>query len=288
MTFFDRCWQLKIQLHNGRTHVYQKLTREDVGLAVSFRCDAKVNGVPPSGDLTITGLPDDTISYLGTNYEAGSGALKPSFVEFSAGYDGNLSLLIVGNIYQSNMNYTQPDHSINLKIMTCLEGNQENVYASVSLGGNTTLRDVVANLCNKLKLSLDMDKTLTNVVIGDYSYQGSPMKQLQQLRGQHPDIDFTVGKNKLMVYYKATKAPQVKYKLTSTSGLLGTPQPTPQGIIINTYLLSNLYVHDFIELEARHLPQMNGVYKITGISHQGDSRGNTWKSQLTCFRSQLF
>lgn len=286
MDFFNRIWQLNIQFHNGQGKVYHKLTSKDTSLAISFSCESAVNTVPPSGEITISNITTDDLTYLATNYYPESGQLRPSQVELQAGYDTSLSIILFGNIHQTVPNFSTPDYSINLKIINGLQENQLNAFSSVSLKGSTTLRDILGNLATKNKLTLDIDSKITNRTLVDYSFQGSLHEQITSLRSYYHDLELYIQNSKLIARAKGSPQP-VKYKLTSETGLLGFPQPTPQGCQITTYLLSNLYAGDFIELETKRIPQLNGVYKVQKISHRGSSRAEEWKSSLVCVNPNL-
>lgn len=281
MNFFNRCWQLKIAYEGHAPKIYQKLVPNEAELKVSFRCDATLNATAPSGDLSITGLPLKDIAYLSTNYHPGSGQLKTAEVEFQAGYDGNLSILVIGNIYQVTPSFTSSDYSINMKVINGLQSNQMNAYASVSLKGNATLRDILANIASKNNLILEIDPAIGNRTLYDYSFQGLPSVQIDNLRGSFKDIHIDIQGNKIIAKSKNTPN-KVKYKLTPQTGLLGTPAPSPIGCNIKTYLLPTLHVGDVVELETHKLPQLNGLFKIIQLTHSGDSRGTNWVSELTC------
>lgn len=281
MQFFNRCWQLKIKFANGKTKIYQKLDSSQTGLAITFRCDAVASPIPPGGTITIANLTNEDVNYLGTVFRAGRDHAIPTEVEFSAGYDGTLSIILIGNVLQSTMNYSDGGSTVQLTVVNGMQANQINRYLSISFQDTVTLRDILANLANANSWTLDFDSSLSNRVLTDYSYQGSPDSQLQNLNSYFSDITITRINHTLSVKQKGTQG-TVKYKLSHSTGLLKNPQPTPQGVILTTYLLSNLYVHDFIELESQKIPQLNGVYQVIQLSHEGNTRGDAWYSKITC------
>lgn len=286
MLLFNRIWQLNLLFVNGQAKVYRKLSNADTSLAISFSCESEINTVPPSGVVTISNLNLDDLNYLATNFYPESGELRKSQVELQAGYGDNLSIILFGNIHQSTPNYSTPDYSITLKVINGLEQNQANAFASFSMKGSTTLRDILGNLATTNNLSLDIDPKLTNRTLLDYSFQGSLHDALESLRSYYRDLELYIQNTALVARAKGTHQP-VKYKLTSETGLLGIPQPTPIGCQVTTYLLSNLYAGDFIELESKRIPQLNAVYKVRKITHRGTSRGEEWKSRLECIHPNL-
>lgn len=290
MNLFNRCWQLKIQLPNQRAKIYQKLTQDDVGFAIDFKVEDRVNSVAAHGSLTITGLLKDDVDYLATNYYAGSvkaGQEKEAAkVELSAGYEGSLSLILYGNIYETVPVYSNTaDYSISMKVMNGNAANAISAFSSTSIKGRATLRDIFAGIAHKLGFTLELDPGLTNRVLVDYSFQGSASQQLDSLEKMFGDLLISRQNNNLKVSRRDTQ-PKVKYKLTAETGLLGVPQPTSEGVQLTTYLLPNLSSQDGVEVESHILPQLNGVYRIRAISHQGSTRGNTWQSTLACQRTK--
>lgn len=280
MTLFDRIWQLKVAFNNKPPKIYQKLSQEDIGLHITFKTEMAIAGTSPSGDITITGLPLADLEFLATNYKPESGQLQDSQVELQAGYDKILSIILFGNVYQTTPNFTSPDYSINLKVMNGLLENQMNAFATVSMKGRVTLRDILANVAKQLSKSLEIDASISNRAFSDFAFQGSPMELIDNLKSYYPDIQITPDNKALKV--TSTKSPKKpKYKITPSSGLIGTPIPTPQGCEIKTLLLCNLAIGDFIELESHKLHRLDGVYQIIKLSHQGSSRDSSYYSNLT-------
>jgi hypothetical protein len=88
--------------------------------------------------------------------------------------------------------------------------------------------------------------------------------------------------------------------VSQTTGLIGTPQQTEYGVNF-TSLLNPLYnLNDGKTLQQVKIDQsqirqqkilygqlwsrldQDGMYKVIGYRHSGDSRGNTWQTDVTC------
>lgn len=285
MTFFNRCWQLKIQFETHKAKIYQQLSNTETGFKIEFKTQAGINTTATAGELTVTGLLSEDIAYLATNYMPDSGMLRPSLVEFSAGYEDSLALVLYGNIIETTPIYTgTSDYGIRMRIVNGVQHNQMNVYSSVAFKGRVTLRDIFANIANKLNMVLDCDGAIATRALDNYSFQGSPREQLRSLRQAYKDLEIVDRHNVLRIQSKHTHA-QVRYTLSADTGLLGVPTPTPMGVQISTYLLPNLYSGDFFKLESTRLPQLAGTYKIVTVAHEGSTRGDRWQTNITALRT---
>ncbi len=54
------------------------------------------------------------------------------------------------------------------------------------------------------------------------------------------------------------------------------------GVDVTTVLDPRLQPFDFIELVSQVNPQLNNTYKITNITHSGDSHGGQWTTNIQC------
>lgn len=278
MALFKRCWRLKIQI-NDIVKVYQELTGDECSLKIDFNVDVSFNGNFSNGEITITGLTQRDIAFLATNYELGAARLKSSLVSLEVGYGDNISLILNGNIHESIPDFNNPDQSIRLKVMSGIENNIKLADATLSLE-NATFKDLCQAVAKNNDVSLDFDKSVVDKVIGDYSFQGSPFQQIQELRNLNPDIYVTLNNNTLKVT-SINESKAVKIKINNQTGLIGTPIPSATGCEVTCLLNPSITINDFIEIESIKIPQLNSDYRIIALKHIGSNRGDNWLTILT-------
>lgn len=282
MALFKRCYRLNIDIGNTRK-TYQELSGDDVSLKIDFDVDMSANGNFSKGNITIIGLPQNDIALLSTNRNK-DGTLKPSKVSLEVGYPNILGQILQGNIIEAEANFTAPDQSIRLGIISAYESGQSQTATNISK--NATFRDIAQAVASANKLTLKYDSSIPNKVIGDYSFKGTPFQQVQRLREYMPDdIDISIKNDILEVKNKKALAGAKKITIDSDSGLIGTPAPTLQGCNIRTLLNPALKVNDYVEIKSVRIPQLNGIYRIIELKHRGTNRGDLWESALVMNRA---
>lgn len=281
MALFKRCYKLSIDIGSIRK-TYQELSGDDVSLKIDFDVDMSANGSFSKGNITIIGLPQNDIALLSTNRNK-DGTLKPSKLSLEVGYPNILGQILQGNIIEAEANFTAPDQSIRLGVMSAYESGQTQTTASLSK--NATFKDIAQAVASANKLTLKYDSSIPNKVIGDYAFKGTPYQQVQRLREYMPnDVDISIKNSTLEVKNKNAPAGAKKIKIDSDSGLIGVPAPTLQGCNIRTLLNPALSVNDYIELKSARIPQLNGLYRIIELKHRGANRGDLWESALVTNR----
>lgn len=282
MPLFKRCYKLSIDIGSIRK-TYQELSGDDVSLKIDFDVDMSANGNFNKGNITIIGLPQNDIALISTNRNK-DGTLKPSKLSLEVGYPNILGQILQGNIIEAEANFTAPDQSIKLGVMSAYESGQSQTTAS--LAKNATFKDIAQAVASANNLTLKYDSSIPNKVIGDYSFRGTPFQQVQRLREYMPnDVDIAIKNDTLEVKNKKAPAGAKKIKIDSSSGLIGDPAPTLQGCNIRTLLNPAISVNDYVELKSARIPQLNGIYRILELKHRGTNRGDLWESALVTIRA---
>ena len=91
--------------------------------------------------------------------------------------------------------------------------------------------------------------------------------------------------------------------MSSATGMIGSPEATENGITVRCYinprikvgyavqidnkLINQATVHDLgmLSWQAPYYPastSADGLYRVLVVEHVGDSRGNSWETELTC------
>ena len=282
MALFKRAYRISVEV-GGIRKTYQELNGDDISLKIDFDIDMSANGNFSKGNITIIGLPQNDIALISTNRNK-DGTLKPSKLTLEAGYPNILGKILEGNIIEAEANFTMPDQSIRLSVMSGYEKGQTQTITS--LAKNATFRDIAQAVANTNKLVLKYDSSIPNKVIGDYSFRGTAFQQIQKLREYMPDdVDITIKNDILEIKNKKSITGAKKIKINSDNGLIGDPAPTLQGCDIRTLLNPALSVNDCVDLKSAKIPQLNGMYRIIELKHRGTNRGDLWESALVMNRA---
>lgn len=278
MPIFNRAYRLTLQIDKV-LKTYQELNVGEQSLKIDFEVDMSAGGSFSKGNLTITGLKQNDIAFLATNFTK-EGAFKDSMVELEVGYKDNTALILSGNISKSEANFTSPDQSLKLEVMSAFSQSGKDPVSN-SISKNATFRDICNLVALNNKLTLKYDNTIPNKVIGDYSYRGTPYQQIQKLREYMPnDVDITIKNNTLEVV-NAIKKGTISFIISSETGMIGTPSPTNIGCVVRTLLNPNIQVNDFVELKSSKIKQLDGDYRVIELKHRGSNRGDLYETLLT-------
>lgn len=274
MVAFKRVLELKIQV--GSTIKTYKTNEDGIMLQVDFNIQKSAKGAPSSGEITITGMPKDDIAFLSTNFNPQTGQLKPSLVSLSGGYSSNIAELLSGNIIEAVPNLDSPNYSIKLQVQQGIINNLQNNAVSHSIK-EATLRQICENIAKNNNVSLDF--RATDKKVGDYAFAGSPFYQIQQFRTTYRDKEIFIAGDSLVVQ-DSTYVGKKVFKISNTSGLIGSPKPTPTGCELQMLLNPFLEIGDCVDLKSLKLPQLDGIYSILELTHTGGNRSNQWISKI--------
>lgn len=72
------------------------------------------------------------------------------------------------------------------------------------------------------------------------------------------------------------------YVISSSTGMIGSPQKTNQGLEVTTLCNPHYKIGAFVRIQSK-TEEYNGDYKIQSIKHSGDLLGDGWKSKLVCY-----
>ena len=276
----------------------------------AFRCVFNVRRGdfqnPNSCDLRIYNLSDDTAHSL-----ANPNSAEFTQVAISAGYDGNFGLIFNGTIKQVRIGReNQKDTYVDI---TAADGDAAYNYATISqslaaTGANAT--GIAAALLTALQ-SKQITANPANVEFGtDNPVRGKVLYGLarDELR------DFAAANNcswssqdgQLTFIPLTADLPGDTPVISATTGLIGIPEQTQQGIQMRVLLNPFLKIGQAVKLDNASAinqlrlgldvgsqasnPQLassiktnaDGLYYVMVANHSGDTRGANWYTDLTC------
>jgi hypothetical protein len=271
---------------------------------------------PNSADITIYNLSDNTANTI----------CSPEFtqVQVKAGYgtSANLGLIFKGSIKQARKG--REDQKDSYVAITAADGDEAYNFASIALtlaAGAATpanfIQEAIANMA-RAALASPTGKPGGQAITQGYipplkgealprgrTYFGCVSDELREIAMEN-DSKWSIQDGALCLIpntgYIISGDPIL---ITPTTGLIGVPEQTQNGLEIRTLLNSSLKIGQRIQLDSKNINQYrygldtnsvaqnlflkevlstsaDGIYYIMRASHSGDTRGNDWYTDLVC------
>lgn len=287
MAVFKRAWRLQLQIDNV-IKTYQEIDYNDESLKIEFNIINGVGGVFSSGNITIYGLNENDMQYLATCFNPFTGTFKRNLVSLEAGYINSLALIIKGNISGVEADFSSVDKKITLQVQSAIGNNLRNNAIQTSLNGSVDFKSICESCAKNNGLKLKYDNKIKKRFLEDYSFQGSPFQQIEQLRKFFDDLNVFIDNTSsvLNVLLKDDGEVINTNVLSKDTGLIGKPAPTNIGCNVRSYLNTNFIAGGRVELKNTNLTSFDGKYTIIELRHIGSNRGDNWETQLSLRRNR--
>ena len=281
MEAFKRSFRLKIQIGNV-LKTYQELSFTDQSLKIEFDITMGVAGAMANGNITVYGLNNQDMEYLASCYNPIKGVFKKNFVSLEVGYIDKLGLILKGNILEVEPDFNILGNKISLRVMAGIQNNLLNNNITTSLANKVDFKTICQECAKNNDMPLKFDSKIAKRFINDYSFNGTPFQQINNLRKYYDDLDIFVDgiKNVLNVLKKEGGEVINKNVLSKQTGLIGKPTPVSNGLKVLSLLNTNFYAGGQIQLKNEHLKSFDGTYKIWELKHFGTNIGDNWNSEL--------
>jgi hypothetical protein len=173
-----------------------------------------------------------------------------------------------------------------------------NNFIAQTIAGGLSQRKIVAQMAAASHFALDasdIDELSTQVSRAS-TFFGPPADALQNIAdGNNANLWFSNMALHIRELRQQTDKPSIVY--SPTSGLIGTPQQTQDGVEMKMLLDPKITLMTQIQLakgitinqlqrNMNTLPTIldqNNVYIVGRLKHYGDSRGNDWYTEVTGF-----
>lgn len=255
---------------------------------------------PNTAEITVTNLSEATAQKINKEGQK---------VTLTAGYEDGYAIIFSGNIVQKRVGRENPVDTY-LAIVAS-DGDRAYNYATVSktLAAGSTFRDQVDVVLEAMK-----PHGVTAGYIADLGSKKMPGPRT--LFGMARDVmrdvatstgaTWTIENGKLDVVKANETKPGDVIVLNSTTGMIGRPVQTFDGIIARMLLNTRVKPNGKIKIDQGSIDQASfttvygaeksnellggmlatdGIYKIVVVEHHGDSRGNPWYTEVVCIRA---
>lgn len=281
MEIFKRSWRLSVEI-DGVIKTWQEIQPNDESLSIEFDISNAVFGVFAEGSITIKNLSSDDMTYLATSFSPINGKFKRNKVSLEAGYNGELGIILGGNIIGCEANFASVDKSVNLRVQGGIKNNLLKNNIQTSLAGNIDFKAVCNECAKKNDLTLRYDKEIKPKTLSDFSFNGSPFQMIERLRTYLPDLNIFISEDgKTLNVLKKEQGEKInEQELSCDTGLIGKIQPSERGYKIRSFLNTNFKAGGFVKIKNSYLKQFDGVYRILELKHRGANRGEAWDTEL--------
>ena len=281
MAIFKRSWRLKIEVENVIKE-FKELENTDTSLKIDFDATSKTSKWA-EGNITIQNLNKDDLQYLASCARISGGAtFKHNKVSLEAGYGGDLAVILCGNISQVDIDFTSADRKCTLKVSGNFAQNALKNSVGISMDGDIDFKEICKEASALMKVKLVYDSNIKPILQKGYSFLGTPMRLLDDLRQSFKDyyLILSADGNTLSVKPKENATILKKDIISEDTGMIGMPKPTQYGLTITSLLNSALKAGDFVEVQSKKITAFNGTYFIYELKHKGSNMNNEWISTL--------
>lgn len=215
------------------------------------------NSLQNEAHVQISNLDKDTLNYILTQTTPFNLYQQRKKISIFAGRESyGLSKVYEGDVVSSSVSQP-PDITINLK---CLTGNFfKGSILSIMQPGITTLKNASAQTAQSMGLTLDFQATDKN--IGNYSYSGSALKQVDYLNSAG-NVNAYVDDNLLILKNSFVPLNGQVTQISENNGMVGIPELTEQGIKAKFFFNGKTTVGSKLIVTSKIYPAANGEYII--------------------------
>jgi hypothetical protein len=157
---------------------------------------------------------------------------------------------------------------------------------AVSFPEYSTLQQICDKVAKDLGLSLLMRTTNPGKQISNYSFTGSPQKQVDKLNqmGVVAYVD-----NKVLIVSDPGQARSDEViKINSATGMVGVPQPTESGCMVRMMIGQGIEVGCEVQVESEQNPAVNGNYIVIKLDYEVSNRDEPFFFTLECFNKDFY
>lgn len=248
--FDDRIVRVSIEI-NGALKVYES------PLAIVATGTKYANPLQDEAEITVFNLSKPDRDYLLTETSPFNKNNKPKLIILEAGRKSTgVSKIYEGDIASATP--TQPP-DIGLKFKAQAHQYLKGKIVSAQQAGAVPLSRIAQGVAGDLGMSLNFQAKDKN--ISNYAFSGGALKQVDKL-GSMGAVTAYIDGNQLVVKDIHLPLSGVLRILSDTSGMVGIPELTEQGIKVKCMLDNETKLGGALEIQSVVYPTTNGRYVI--------------------------
>lgn len=276
---------LRLTLYEGQKNskVLNRLTED---MSVKFNTSESVSGALNEANIVLSGLQVKKMFYLATSTTQWIKNWRPNRIIIEAGYENRRGLIFDGSVIKGTPNLQSADYSITLKAMSMFSDLTQ--PKSYSYEGQIPVIQIAKSLADDLGLKLVDGLKDDSITVSNYNLRNqnsvAGLRQLAQMTG----LDIYSSKGRLYIKKAGENIPSGRVVTLTTKDIIGIPEPTETGVIINVRLNSSLLSGQSAKVDSLKYPQLKSYdFFISTLSHSGDTRGSDWYTRLNLTKTGL-
>jgi len=266
--FYEREYQLTlVELVGADLRLEAKLQAWEK-LDIKFKVEKTSDASPNFAEFELFNLSEKSRS----KFVSGQGIL------FNAGYKDFKGQIFTGFIDTFSHKKTDLDWVTKIKVIDGLKSLRD-VHISLSFGKEATEKTVVEAIAKKLKIDIGKINIKKPVKFNrGFNMTGWVKSNLDQFAVATESV-WMILDNKLYFYPRdevlndGIKVPLLK----PTSGIVGSPEPTEEGVKVKSLLNHEINIASAFKVESR---EINGEYISTKLTHEGETAGSSWYTTI--------
>lgn len=299
-SLYIRKWQIVVQLKDGTVLNISDSDADKIGNGFgSLRCTFRINRPGYQawyyGDVVVYNLNAETEDKIITEGDR---------VIINAGYEhGAYGKIFDGNVFQV---FRDKEDVVNYRLtLHCLDGFYVlyNNIVSFTLNAGADQRDAITNVAAQARVQIPLGEISANIKQEQLPrgkvFFGEPKKYFRQI-AQDNNAQFYVTDGEVNITRLADETdipPGEALVLTPENGLIDTPQQIENGVRFKCLLDPRIKIckptmlvkldRVLISPMAMQIGQyptvfdLRGLYRVVGLVHTGDTRGNEWYTEVT-------
>ena len=264
------------------------LSKLSIDNKIRFNTSTSDGGGMTTLDITINGLTLNKMEELSTCCSNFANPMIYNRIEVYGGYGENSGLLFNGDIINATPDINSSNYSIALKASSYYT-KMINVIKNYSFSGTRDVIYICQKFADDLGFVLYSGEGIEDVVVDNYYYANhSIFDNIRYLAGL-TGLNIYAEYNMLIVKQKSKPIKSHKEFNINSRNLIGTIRPTDNGCDCDILLNPSIRLGTLVKLDNRTFPRLNdGKYIITSYSHNGDTKGSSWKTTLKLIKEELY
>ena len=267
MTKFQRNYRLVYTIPPTTTEEKAEVITIEYPLTCEFEITRNTYSQANTASFRINNLAPETRAKI---FQDKYNIYRYCFVDFYAGYGDQLSLLFTGKVTEAYSKKTGTE------IVTEIQAMDNDIIQSYSMHtfeAGTSKQDVIKTLASDMPniqlgaVGANSNGVLANRLICD----DLTFVAINKVTGNSAFID--VGKLNVLGNNEVLKDVEI-YKITSDTGLLGTPERRDAQVEVNMIFEPKITVGQLVEIESSTASIFDGQFKVIGIKHSGVISGS--------------
>jgi hypothetical protein len=247
---------------------------------IRARGEKFANALQNTCEVEISNLDTPTRNYLLTETSPFNQNRTPKLCTVSVGrVSTGLFLLYTGNIMTTGI--TQPpDITVKLK---CGTAHFKKGSVGRRSGGKSTRLSTLANaVASNIGVSLNMQTPDIN--ISNYTHNGNAESEVDTL-GQAGNCQAYIDDDHLILKPVMTPLEGVAYNLSETTGMIGVPEATEQGLKVKMLWSPSVKLGGALNITSVLNPSINGTFVIFKLRFDVASRETEFYYEAECLRA---